>query len=268
MAQGKTAKEQIGVELPEPTEPQSVELPAPDEPERPDFLLDKFKSIEDQARGYAEAERRIQESAEAQKRLEAQIGQLTELVQGMQEPESQPQQQGVDPAFMARLNESFEANPIETIAYLAQQYAQAEVNNRLQSMQAENDPALRAQQNRDNQLLAMFVDQRLSETLDDWGEYRDRVGEAIVQDESLIPEAVLNDPEATMNAIRRVYQVVKAQDILEAQQNGSFVSTEMKRQAQTMTGSGVRGPEANPTDEKMDALQQAVKGMSYSAFRG
>jgi len=269
MAAGKTIKDQIGVDLPDPTEPEAVEQPvAETEPERPDFLLDKFRTIEDQARGYAEAERRITESTENQRRMEAQISQLTEMVQGMQEQQPQQAPQGVDPAFMAQLQDSFERNPIETVAYLAQQYAQAAVQSQFSEMQAQNDPVMRAQAERDNQFLAMMVDQRLGETIDDWPEYRDRVGEAIIQDQTLIPEEVLNNPEATVSAIRRVYQVVKAQDILEQSQNGGFVATEMKRQAQTMTGSGVRGPDVSPTDEKMDALQNAVKGLSYSAFRG
>src|SRR5215831_16462037 len=75
------ARDQLGVDLPDPVEPEPLTPAEPEEPERPDFLLDKFKTIEDQAKGYAESERRMQEAAEAQRRLEMQVQQLTEAVE-------------------------------------------------------------------------------------------------------------------------------------------------------------------------------------------
>jgi len=263
-------RDQLGVDLPDPSEPQAVppELTPEPEPERPDYLLDKFKTAEDQARGYAEAERRMNEAVEGQRRLEQQVAALTEAVEGFRvHPDDGRTQQG-DDQIRARLNQSFDEDPIGTIAYLAQQYASSAIDERFAAMQQQQNPAMQMQQERDNQLLAMMVDQRLGETIDDWDEYRDRVGQEIVNDQTLIPQEVLYNPEATVNAIRRVYQMVKANDIIEQNQNGTFVTTQMKRQAQTMSGSGVRNPDADPTDEKMDALRNAVVGSSYSAWRG
>jgi hypothetical protein len=267
MAQGRSAKEQIGVELPDPAEPEAVPQPPEEPEERPDFLLDKFKTVEEQARSYAEAERRINESVESQRRLEQQIAQLTEVVEGFTPPE-QPQPLPNDDALKAQIQDMLDRDPVSTIAYLAQQYAQQTIDERLAAIQQQTDPQTRATQERDNQLLAMMVDQRLGETIPDWDDYRDRVGEAIVADQSLIPEEVLNNPEATVTAIRRVYQVVKAGDVLAQAENGGYVSDQMKRSAQTMTGGGVRGPIPSATDEKMDALKRAVEGVSYSAWRG
>jgi len=261
-------RDQIGVDLPDPPEPTSVPQPEPEpEPERPGWLPDNFENPEAFAAAYKESQNKIREQGETQKRLEAQLTQLSEVVETFQAAPP-PQPPGTDEAIRARLTQSFEEDPIGTIAYLSQQYANAALDERAQAWQQQSNPEMMARQERDNQLLAMMVDQRLGETIDDWDDYRDKVGEAIVADQSLIPEEVLNNPEATVTAIRRVYQFVKANDILEQASNGNFVQTQMKKSAQTMTGSGVRAPESTPAEDKLDALKQAVQGVSYAAWRG
>lgn len=268
MAQGKGAREQLGVDLPDPTEPESVapQQAEPEAPERPEWLPENFKSPEEFAVAYKESQNKIREQGEQQKRLEAQLGQLSEVVENFRETPQQPP--GTDEAIRARLQESFDNDPIGTVAYLAQQYANAALEERAQQWQQQSNPEMAARAERDNQLLAMMVDQRLGETIDDWDNYRDKVGEAIVRDQTLIPEEVLNNPEATVSAIHRVYQFVKANDILEQAGNGNFAQQQMKRSAQSMTGSGVRAPESTPSDDKMDALKAAIQGVSYSAWRG
>jgi len=261
-------RDQLGVDLPDPQDPEAVQPPeTPVEPERPGWLPDNFENPEAFAAAYKESQNKIREQGETQKRLETHIQQLSEVVESMQAPQ-QPQQSGNDEAIRARLQQSFEEDPIGTIAYLSQQYATAALAEQQQQWAQQVNPEMVARQERDNQLLAMMVDQRLGETIEDWEAYRDKVGQAIVDDQSLIPEEVLNNPEATVASIRRVYDVVKARDIIEQAQNGNFVSTQMKRQAQTMTGGGVRAPADNPTDEKMDQLRNAVQGASYAAWRG
>ena len=108
----KSAREQLGVDLPDPPDPEPPQ-PEPEPPaeDRPDFLLDKFKTVEDQAKGYAEAERKISEQAESQRRLEAQLQQLTEVVEGFQAPEQQQQTPGTDEAIRARLQQFLQYFP-------------------------------------------------------------------------------------------------------------------------------------------------------------
>jgi hypothetical protein len=268
-----SARDQIGVDLDPPVTPQAAETPPvePEEPERPDFLLDKFKTIEEQARGYAEAERKIATQAEGQKRLEAQLAQLTEVVEQFRPYEQQQQQfqqPGID-QIRAQLQESFESDPIATMAFMAQQIAQQNMDARFAAMEQEQNPLMVAQQERDRQLLAAYADQRLAETIDDWDEFRERVGEAIIADQTLIPEQVLDNPEATVNALTRVYQMVKAEDIIRQANDGTLQQNQsMKRQAQSLTGGGVRTPGETPTDTKLDELRAAVQGSSYSAWRG
>lgn len=269
MAPGRSARDQLGVDLPDPVEPEAVAPPeAPPEPEeRPGWLPENFDSPEALAASYKTLQEELRQRGESQKRLEQQISQLTEVVEGFT-PQQQGNPPGTDEAIRARLQQGLEDDPVGTIAYLAQQYAQAEIQQHYAQQAQQLAPQQAMYQERDNQLLAMMVDQRLNETIEDWGDYKDRVGEAIIQDQTLIPQEVLTNPEATVAAIRRVYQVVKAQDVLAQVENGGFVANQMKRQAQTMTGSGVRNADADPSDEKMDALRNAVIGSSYSAWRG
>lgn len=267
MAQGKSAKDQLGVDLVEATPPERVEIVAPDvEETRPDFLLDKFKTADDQARGYAELEKKLVEDAEARKRMESQIEGLTKVVEELR-PTDAPATPQND--MKEQLLAAYEADPIGTIAYLAQQAAGNTVEERLKEIQTQNDPAQKQSSETQNQMLAMMVDRQLGETFSDWGEYRDRVGVAIEEDRSLLPPNAFSSPNNTVAAISRVYKVLKAEDILKQAEEGGggFVTDQMKRQAQSLSGAGGRPPANDPTDEKMAQLQAAAKGMSYSAFR-
>lgn len=265
-----STKAQIGVELEEPINPQAAEAP-PVVDDRPEWLPENFTSPEEFARAYTSAQDKIREQGENQKRLEGQLAQLTEVVEQFKPYEQQQAPQNTD-AIRAQLQESFENDPISTMAFLAQQYAGQMFDQRFQAMQQEQSPMQQQQQERDNQMLAMFVDQRLGETLDDWDEYKDRVGEAIIADQNLIPQNALTNPEQTLQAITRVYQVVKAEDILrQVTESGGVPQYQqqqaMKRQAQSLTGGGVRTPGETPTDLKVDELKNAVQGTSYSAWR-
>src|SRR5262252_2452878 len=69
----------------------------PQEQERPDWLLDKFKSVDDQARSYGEAEQRL---VALQAQLDQEREQFSSALQNMEsmrEQETQQQHQRWDP---------------------------------------------------------------------------------------------------------------------------------------------------------------------------
>jgi hypothetical protein len=237
-------------------------------------MLEKFKTVEEQARGYAEVEKKMQQQAEAQSRMEAQISQLADLVEQQTTVQQQaPQQSWGQPdqnTLREQLMASFETDPIGTMAWMAQQASQQYVDTRLQTLQQENTPVAHQQIEQQNQLMAMAVDRALGDQYNDWNQYKERVAEEIEKDPSLLPQEMLSTPEATMRQLTRIYENVKARDVLEQAQTGNFVQSElsnMKRQAQTISGSGQRPGEPSSEEEKVARIIAAAKGMSYSAWR-
>lgn len=271
MAAPRSTREQLGVEIEEPKRPEQVEQPAPVD-ERPEWLPEKFKDPSELASSYKSLEDELRQRSEAQKRLENQVNALTEAIESLSDQPSQPTP-GVEDSgdYREQLMAAYENDPLGTIAYLAQQYASQTFDQRFQQIQQENSPAAQAQAEAQNQLLAMSVDRALGETYSDWGQYKERIAEEIQADNTLLPPTALQSPEQTIRALSRVYENVKARELLAQAENGQYVQnqmTQMKRQAQTTTGNTTRPGEPSAEDEKFARLIEAAKGMSYSSWRG
>lgn len=264
----KTAKEQLGVDLPEP-EPVAPPEPEVTEPERPEWLPENFEKPEDLAASYREAQTKIKEQGDAQRRLEAQLGELTETIQNLQQaqPQQQQQQQGFNQDQLVAM---YENDPLGTMAWMAQQFANQAVAQQAQMFQQ----PLQQQQMAQNQLLAMAADQALGAQFDDWSDYKDRVADAVMRDPTLLPEAALVSPDTTTRALANVYKAIKFEDLQAQltqqtqQQSAEQQSDLMRRQAQTLGGGGARPGAPSENDEKVAQILAAAKSLSYSAMRG
>lgn len=275
----KTAREQLGVDLPEePLVEQDLQEQPVEEEQRPGWLPENFESPEALASAYREAQDKIREQGAAQNQMQYQLSQMQEMLeedrQARQQQQQMPNQQFGSPEYAAQLrdqlNTAYENDPVGTMAWLAQQYAQQTVEARFQQMQTEQAPINQQQQEQQNQMLAITVDRALGERYDDWTEYKEKVADEIRSDPALLTPEYLTSPETTMRQLSRIYETVKARDVLAQAQNGNFVNNElnqMKRQAQTISGQGARPGEPSPDEEHFNRLKAAAKGMSYSAWR-
>lgn len=266
----RTVKEQIGVDLPEQTPIVADPIIAvADAEDRPEWLPENFKEPAELAASYKNLQDDLRRRGEDQKRLEAQIESLTQAVEAVKAPVVPQQNQQVQSDAREQLLVAFENDPIGTMAYLANQYATQATEAKFQEFTSRNDPQLQAQANQQNQLLAMSVDRALADAHEDWPEYKGKVAEAIQQDPALLPEQITQQgPEATMRALDRVYKLVKADEVYSQVESGNFVTDQMKRQAQTMSGTLGRPGTPSPDDEKFARLKAAAKDSSYAAFRG
>jgi hypothetical protein len=274
MANNRSTREQLGVDLPEPQQVVQEEQPVSDGvvEERPEWLPEKFKTVEDYNSSYTALEDELRRRGEDQRRMESQLSQMQELLEEDRAARQQapPQQMGSQQELRDQLMASYENDPIGTMAYLAQQYAMQTVDTRLQALQQQSQPQAVQQLEQQNQLLAITVDRALGDRYDDWGEYKERVAREIEQDPTLLPPESLTSPDVTMRQLSRIYENVKARDVLEQAQNGNFVNHElsqMKRQAQTISGQGARPGEPSADDEHFARLKQAAQGLSYAAWR-
>jgi hypothetical protein len=260
----KTPEEQIGVSLPERSEPEPVEQEQIEVEDRPEWLPEKFKDPSEFASSYRSLEAELTRRGEDQRRMEGQIEQLTNLVENLNVDQAVPQQQvdGVREQLMA----AYENDPIGTIAMLSQQYAQQTFDQKMQQLQQQNTPYQQAQMDQQNQILAITVDGMMSQRHEDWADLKETIAHEIEADPYLLPEQIIQaGPEATARALDRVYTQVKAQQIIE---NGAQPdSTRMKMQAQGLTGAGGRPGQPTDAERDADAIVAAAKGLSYSGFR-
>lgn len=272
MANGKTAREQLGVDLPDPQRPETyIEPPGPEEtPDRPDWLPEKFNSVEEYNASYKSLEDELRRRGESQNRLEAEMAELREMYQ--EDREERQQYQGPpqnEEQLRNQLQVAFDNDPIGTMAYLAQQYAAQTIDARLASMQQESRPQIEQQLRQNDQLMAMTVDRALGDKYDDWSEYKPKIAAEIERDPRLL-EGFMDAPEVTMRQLERIYENVKAREVLQASQNGNFVTNElrgMKERSQTLSGAGPRPGEKTEDEEHVERLMAAARGLSYSSWR-
>jgi len=268
-----STRAQIGVELEEPNTPQQQLDPEPhEEPEsqRPDWLPENFQDERAFLQSYRSLEDELRRRGEEQNRLSAQISELSEMIEERNAQTPQWQQPQNEQQLREQLQVAFDNDPIGTMAWMAQQYSTQTIDARLQALQEESRPNVQQQTEQQNQLLAMTVDRALQDRHDDWNEYKPKVAEAIEQDPALLSPEYLANPEATMRQLERIYENVKAREVLQAAQDGNFVTHElrgMKQRSQTLSGAGHRPGEPTADEEKIAALMEAAKGMSYSSWR-
>lgn len=264
----KTVREQLGVDLPDPEEnrvqpyagtPTEPEESAQDE--RPEWLPENFKSAEAFVESYKSLESRLTTEAEERRSLQAQIGELSELVQQQNQYQQTQYQTQYQDEQTAQLYAAYEQDPIGTMAWLAQNAAQAAAQNVAQQFN-QRDPATEAAQ---AEMFAATLDRDLSATYGDWEQAKTGVAEVLNQMPHLLPE----NPtfEQAKYALSTAYNVAKANQ-LASQQQVQNDGRAAKIAAQTMTGATGRQQSPDEGAERFARMQAALRGSSYSAARG
>lgn len=223
--------------------------------DRPDYLLEKFGSAEDQAKAYAESEKlatqATQRASEAERRAQQLEGQLQELsaqqdmlYQSIQQGQQQQPQQydpSADPLVLAyeQAVENGDARAQLGIhAVVAQQAAEAQLRQfaAQQQQASQPDPGQEMAQSR---MFAMLADQEAGKRIgEEWDDLRADVGQLIAENPHLIPNTP--DPVIAAQALAMAANMVKANRLVErADTLGNQtdqLNRSMKLQAQTMTG--------------------------------
>lgn len=253
----KTPREQLGVDLPDPTENQVVPYAAAVAEEaaveEPELILGKFKDADSLAASYTELESRLGREAQERQQMQAQLQQLTELVQ------NQPQQVQ-QPAYddqQAQLYAAYEQDPVGTMAWLAQNAAQAAAQQAVAQV-TQRDPSQEAAQ---AQMFAATVDQEMERRFPDWQQSKQDVGAVLTELPYLLPE----NPtfEQAQTALAAAYDVAHARRAASAAADGRSA----KIAAQTITGQTGRQQTPDEGAEKLARLAAAYRGSSYAAVR-
>jgi hypothetical protein len=93
------------------------------------------------------------------------------------------------------------------------------------------------------------------------------VGEVLEANPALLSPDVLSSVDRTTDVLEMIYKQVKYDDVAQQLEAANGNTSQMKRQAQTVSGGAGRPGEPSEQDQKIDRLINAAKNSSYAAFR-
>lgn len=221
------------------------------EEERPAWLPENFKSPEDLAKSYQEAQRKITEQGQEIKGLNEAFGELTSQFDQFAEQQNRPDPNDVRNQLLAM----YENDPVGTMAQIAQQTAQ-QVLAQSQSQQAppQTDP----------NVIGTLANAELAARYQDWPQYANDVRELVSSDPLFQNEQIWSSLPSVTNALDRAYKMVRADKVLtgEAEQlRQQADSRQMKLAAQSAVGATGR-PEisVDAAKQRWDEIMAAKSG--------
>lgn len=227
------------------SEDQNLEPEGEEAVEGPDlsWVPEKFRE-NPQAFGeaYTNLERAYHSSRQEVKGLEESIQSLSTQFEEFTAAQSRP-----DPAsVVGQWQEQYEVDPFSTTLQLAEAIAQNTARQILQQQQGQSQSGVDA-----TEFSAFVADQSLGRKYEDWAEYAPKVSEFLADNPTLFSQDTWANPQATTQAADRIYQMVKAQDVLSGNslvEQQAADTRSMKLNAQSAASSSGRTP-AQPEDE-------------------
>jgi hypothetical protein len=237
--------------------------------EAPDWLLPKFKTPEDQARAYAEAEKEMQKLRAQADQERAQFAEALERIETVQQP-APPQQSGLDPQTQQLLSAYDQAVQAQDSAAmlsiqiaLSQQATAQLLDDRFEKLA----PRLDSQSQADRNIAFELGQERVAKQFgDQWDSIQPDVQAWLNEHQAWLP--TVNDPAAFEKVVREGADIV-----LNERRAKELAAFESDRQAklstQTAQGSG-SGKYPTATDDKKQAWAEVAGADigSYGQMRG
>lgn len=250
-----------------------LEEQAGGEPDRPDYLLERFGTVEDQARSYAELERSYTQGQQRLRGLEEAYqdlaGQFEELQQFQQQPE-EPQYGGQDYAgqspFYAMLQQARDNDDLQTEEQLraAMNRSMWEAWTREQQEQAQAYAQPDQNEAVVNQLFALQTEQLARQVIPDWDDIKGGVHDVIVDNEYLLQDT--NEPLEAVRQLQNAAAIYRQHQALAAPaQGGNQLPSgrQQKLQGQTMQGQGTHPG----TEQTADQWADYVRSQNIDGFK-
>lgn len=233
------------------------------EDSRPEWLPENFENGEAFAKSYKELQARFTQETQAHSEVKQRLEQVEQYVQTQQQ---QPQYE----AYEQQLEESYEANPIQTMSWLAQQAAA----NAVQQLQAQQYQQQQPHMEAQHHLVAYTADQMLYNKYgEDWGTkdqpgYNQKVAQYLHENPDMLTEADVATPETAARKLERVYELVKGSDIMSQIEQGqvpqALDTRQQKLAAQTLAGAAGRPAQASDDEEHFNRMK-AMHQQTYAA---
>ena len=246
---------------PDPNQEQSGEEQTP---ERPEWLPEKFDSVEAFAESYSNLERKLTEQGQEKNNLEYQLedlyGRLQTVEAEQRKPAFDPQ---TDPTLLA-YEQAMEQGDYRAALAISTNVAKANLMREQQANQQNAEPP------KDYEAWAFMAEQTAIQnvgSVEEWGAYKDRVAAEAASEnfEGLTAQQA-------GQKLAKIYKYVKAEDVLNNHQTMAQRQAEADRaakiQAQGLTGSAGRPQEPVADEAAADRIIQAARQNSYESLLG
>jgi hypothetical protein len=238
--------------------------------ERPDFLLEKFETPEDQARAYAEAEKEMSRMREEISREREQFAQaLTNLesLRPEEPPYQQQQQQQFDPnndPLLQQYQNALDMGDARALLAINLELNRQMTQQAVQEGMKDLSGRVEKNQEVDREVAITLATERIARQHDDWDEIAPDVGRLLQQNTEWIPST--SSIDAYEKAIGQAARVVKADRILAANDRNESVR-QQKLNTQGLVGDSARVMSPEEADREWAAIKNA-KLTGYSGILG
>ena len=244
---------------PDPAEGQSGE----EQESRPDWLPEKFESVEAFTESYTNLERKLTEQGQEKNNLEYQLEDLYGRLQTVEAEQRKPVfDPATDPTLLA-YEQAMEQGDYRAALAISTNVAKANLM-REQANQPPSEPP------KDYEAWAFMAEQSAIQavgSVEEWGAYKDRVAKEAANENF----DGLSAQQAGAK-LAKLYKLVKAEDVLNNHQTMAQRQAEadraMKMQAQGMSGSSGRLAEPMPDEAAADRIIKAARDGSYESLIG
>lgn len=215
---------------------------------RPDWLPSNFKSPEDLAQSYREAQANLTRTRQELSEVKDQVGQILAT---QQETQRATEYGTIEAQLLDAVESGDPQAQLAAMAWIAQQAAQ-----QYAPQQTDQSP--------NTEVLAFAAEQQMAQKYQDWNEIKLDIASLVSEDPDLLPVDP-NTPLATVvQRLDRVYKIAKANKVLS--QTEQVVQAEeaqnrlIKQQAQTITGASQTPATTDPESEYWASVKNTAPG--------
>ena len=214
---------------------------------RPDWLPTNFKTGEDFAKSYSEAQSKLTQQAQEIAAIKAQ---QDEFIASQQSAQSEREYNTIEEQLIEAIEFGDGKQKLAAMAYLVQQ------------AQGQNKPD--PPQSNNSEVLAFAADQSLAAKYEDWNEVKMDIGKLVEQDPGLLQVDNTTPLATVVQRLERVYKIAKADRVLS--QGESIVQVEQeahrqgKQQAQTITGASQRPATSTAEEDYWQSIKETPVG--------
>lgn len=237
-------------------------------PERPDWLLEKFQSPDEQARAYGEAEKRM---AQLQTQLDQERQQFAQTIQQVQEtvtPPEAPWNPNQDPVLMSyekAVNEGDARAMLAIQLDLQRKITQQAVEEAMKPIGTQ----LQSGNNADREVAITLATERVKGSrrsdgqleYEDWEQLAPKIGQVLQTRPHMIPAGA--SVEAFETTLREVADMVLGQEYREA------LSKQQAERAAKVSAQGLTGTSSRQlSPEEEQAEWEKIKGIQLGGYTG
>jgi hypothetical protein len=230
---------------------------------RPDWLLEKFTSPEDQARAYADAER---EMSRLRSEMEREREQFSEALQNMENLQVAPPQQNVyspeqDP-LLQQYQQAVDVGDARAMLAIQLELNRQQTEQAVRSSLKDYDTKFERSSESDREVAITLATERVARDYENWQEIAPKIGDFLQENQHWIPEGA--SVEGFERVLHQAAKLVMADDLIAARRNEE-ASRQEKLNTQVLQG---LGGGRTPTPDEAKVEWDKIKSINLGGYSG